>query len=144
MTDFLTALRAYLLAQKDVTDLCGRAVFVLAVPQEELTRESSTGVVGAHKIVVLLASGGEMKGSSSRTVTAAKVDVVCYGETDFDAAKLERAVAEALKSLNREVCEGVLLHNVTLASGPTQARDPEIFWPVMRRQAIVRADERSL
>jgi hypothetical protein len=138
VTDFLTALRVYLLGQKDVTDLCAKSIYVLAMPQEEITDQNP------HKIVVILASGGDMKGTTSRTITAAKVDVVCYGETDFDAATMERAVAESLKELNREVCEGVLLHNASLSSGPMQARDPVLNWPVMRRQAIVRADERSL
>jgi len=57
---------------------------------------------------------------------------------------MERPVAQALKDLNREVFGGVLLHNATVASGPVQARDPETFWPAMRRQAIVRHDEREV
>jgi len=135
VTDFLTALRSYLLGQQAVTDLCDRRIYVLAMPQAELE-------AGPHKVVVLLASGGEMK--SRRTITEARVDVVCYGETDFEAAAMERPVAEALKTLSRETYEGVLLHNATVASGPFQARDPETFWPAMRRQAILRADEREV
>jgi hypothetical protein len=135
MTDFLSALRAYLLAQKDVTDLCDKSIYVLAVPKEEIE-------LGAHEVVVLLASGGSL-GPVRRTITEARVDVVCFGETDFDAMQMDMAVSEALKKLSREYVDGVLLHNVTVATGPFQARDPETFWPCMRRQTIIRADERK-
>jgi hypothetical protein len=136
MTDFLSALRTYLLSQKDVTDLCGKSVYVLAIPREEVE-------LGAHKIVVLLSAGGKMS-PMRRTTTEARVDSVCFGETDFDAMQLDMVVAEALKQLNREYISGVLLHNASVASGPFQARDPDTFWPCMRRQAIIRADERKV
>ncbi len=136
MTDFLSALRTYLLAQKEVTDLCGKSVYVLAIPAEEIG-------LGAHEVVVLLASGGNL-GPASRAITQARMDVVCFGPTDFDAMQLDMAVAEALKQLRREYVGGVLLHNVTVATGPFQARDSELKWPCMRRQTVVRADERKV
>jgi hypothetical protein len=136
MTDFLSALRTYLLGQKDVTDLCGKSVYVLAMPSEEIE-------AGAHKVVVLLASGGRL-GATKRTTSEARMDTVCFGETDFEAMQLDMVVAEALKVLSREYVGGVLLHNATVASGPFQARDPDTFWPCMRRQAILRADERKV
>jgi len=136
VTDFLSALRSYLLGQKEVTDLCGKSVYVLAIPPEEIS-------LGAHKVVVLLASGGRL-GAMRRTITEARVDIVCFGETDFDAMQTDMAVAEAVKQMNRYHAGGVLLHNATVASGPYQARDPETFWPCMRRQAIIRSDERKV
>jgi hypothetical protein len=136
VTDFLTALRSYLLGQQAITDLCGRSIYVLAMPKEELE-------LGPHEVVVILASVGKL-GAMRRTITEARVDLVCFGATDLEAAILEMPVAEAMKSLNRELWEGVLLHNATVASGPFQARDPETFWPCMRRQAILRADERKV
>jgi len=136
VTDFLSALRTYLLGCKDVTDLCGRSVYVLAIPKEELE-------VGAHEVVVLLASGGGL-GKARRATTEARVDAVSFAATDFEAMQMDMAVAEALKALSREYVDGVLLHNVSVASGPFQARDPETGWPCMRRQAIVRADERMV
>lgn len=144
MTDFLSALRLYLLAQQTITDLCGSSIYVLAIPKEELDAvDATTGLAkGAHKIVVLISSGGELR--SRRTMTAARVDVVCYAETDFEAAKLERAVAQSCKDLCRETYANVLLHGATIAAGPFQARDPETFWPAMRRQIILRADEREV
>lgn len=135
MTDFMSALRVYLLGSKQVTDLCGTAIFVLSLPSEELKK-------GAHKCVVLMSSGGDF--NPRRAITEARVDIVCFGETDFEAAAMERPVAEAMKQLNRVVCANVLLHNATLASGPFQAKDPDTFWPAMRRQAILRADEREV
>lgn len=135
MTDFMSALRTYLLGDKAVTDLCGRSIYVLSLPAEEIG-------LGAHKCVVLLSSGGEVK--LLRSTIEARVDIVCFGETDFEAAAMERPVAEALKQLQREVSSGVLLHNATVATGPFQAKDPETFWPAMRRQIILRADEREV
>ena len=135
MTDFMSALRGYLLGCKEVTDLCESRIYVLSLPAEELKTT-------AHKCVVLMSSGGEL--NPRRSISEARVDVVCYGETDFEAAAMERPVAEALKGLNRVVYANVLLHNATVASGPYQARDPDTFWPCMRRQAILRADEREV
>lgn len=136
MTDFLSALRAFLLAQADVVALVSKSVYVLAMPKEELD-------LGPHKIVVLLSSGGKL-GGVGRTTAEARVDVVCYGETDYDAMQLDMVVAEAIKWMNREYIGGVLLHNASVAGGPFQARDPEIFWPCMRRQTVIRADERKV
>ena len=135
MTDFLSALRSYLLAQKAITDLCERRVYAMALPADEIKYMP-------RKAVVLVASGGEFRGS--RVTGRPRIDAVCYGETDFDAAKMERPVAQALKELQRETYNGVLLHNATVADGPFQARDPETFWPAMRRQAIIRVDEREV
>ena len=135
MTDFMSALRAYLLGIQAVTDLCGTSIYVLSLPKEGIA-------LGAHKCVVLLSSGGELK--LRRNTIEARVDVVCYGETDFEAAVMERPVAGALKQLQRMVCANVLLHNATVATGPFQAKDPDIFWPAMRRQIILRADEREV
>jgi hypothetical protein len=135
MTDFMSALRVYLLGIKTVTDICGTSIYVLSLPAEEIA-------LGAHKCVVLMSSGGEI--NSRRAVTEARVDIVCFGETDFEAALMERPVAEAMKQLSRVVCANVLLHNATVAAGPFQAKDPDTFWPAMRRQAILRADEREV
>jgi hypothetical protein len=135
MTDFMSALRQYLLGQQTVTDLCESRIYVLSLPSEELK-------TNAHKCVVLMSSGGEL--NPRRSISEARIDIVCYGETDFEAAVMERPVAEAMKQLKRVVCANVLLHNATVAAGPFQAKDPVTFWPCMRRQAILRADEREV
>jgi hypothetical protein len=137
MTDFMSALRSYLLAQDTVTNLCGQSIYVLMLPNSEITG------LKPHKCVVLLASGGTL-GKMRRSISENRIDVVCYGETDWDAAVMERPVSEALKQLARQVYNSTLLHGCTVASGPYQARDPETFWPCMRRQIILRADEREV
>jgi hypothetical protein len=150
MTDHLSALRNYLLGQQEVTDLCGRAIYVLAMPQAELVMPDPVTQLprGQHKVAVLLASGGAL-GRMRGTVTEARTDIVCFGETDWDAAQFENAVADAMKSLTRQtVLDGsggaVLLYGATVAQGPMQSRDPITFWPCMRRQYILRADERQI
>ena len=143
MTDFLSALRSYLLAQQAVTDLCDQRVFVLALPREEVEADVDGKSKMPRRCVVLIASGPDSP-NRRRLITEAKVDVVCYGATDFEAAEMERPVAQAFKDLHREIYGGVLLHNATVSAGPFQARDPETFWPAMRRSAIVRADEREV
>lgn len=133
MTDFLGAVRTYLLSQAEVTALCEQRVFVLALPPDEV--ESMP-----RSCVVLLASGQDSP-ATSRNRTVARIDVVCYGETDYAAAAMERPVAQALKDMRRTVVGSTLLHNATVSAGPFQARDPETGWPAMRRSATVRADE---
>jgi hypothetical protein len=149
MTDYLSALRNYLLSQQEVTDL-SRAIYVFAIPQGELVLpDPDTGLPrGQHKVAVILASGGPL-GKFRNTITEARTDIVCFGETDFEAVRFENAVANAMKSLARQtVPDGsggaVLLHGATVAPGAIQARDPITFWPCARRQYIVRADERQI
>lgn len=143
MTDHLSALRKYLLGKADVIALCEQRIFVMALPAEEIIKPGTTEALMPRKVVVILASGGDAN-PGMRPIARARTDFVCYGESDFEAARMERPVAEALKTLNRELIDGVLLHNATVAGGPFQARDPETFWPAMRRTAVVRFDEREV
>jgi len=146
MTDYLSALRGYLMAQAAVTNLFTDAsgavkipeIYVLGIPSDEAWIKAMP-----FKCVVLVPGGGPSNPGIGFT-TRANVEAVCYAESDFEAARLERAVSEALKTLSREVVGGVLLHNATLVGGPIQARDPETLWPAMRRQFSIRADEREI
>jgi len=140
MTDYLSALRGYLMAQASVTSLFAGIpdIYVLGIPSDEAWIKAMP-----VKCVVLVPTGGAQNPGIGYT-TRANVEAVCYGESDYEAYRLERAVSEALKTLNREVVGGVLLHNATLVGGPIQARDPETLWPAMRRQFSIRADEREI
>jgi hypothetical protein len=146
MTDYLTALRTYLLAQATVTNLFVDSngvvtvprIYVLGIPMDEAWVK-----LMPVKVVVLVPTGGSNNKGLGFT-TRANVEVTCFGETDYEAFVLERAVSEAIKTLSRETIGSVLLHNATLAGGPTQARDPETLWPAMRRQFTIRADEREI
>ncbi len=143
MMDFLSACRSYLLAQKPVTDLADQRVFVLALPRDEVEADAEGKSKMPRQCVVLLSSGPDSP-NRRRQIGEPKVEWVCYGATDLEAAAMERPVAQAFKDLNRELVGSVLLHNATIAAGPFQARDPETGWPAMRRSAIVRADEREV
>ena len=146
MTDILSALRGYLMGRADVTNLFVDAsgavkipeIYVLGIPSDEAWVKAMP-----IKCVVLVPAPGAANPGIGFT-TRANVEAVCYGESDFEAYRLERAVSESLKTLNREVVGGVLLHNATLVGGPIQARDPETLWPAMRRQFSIRADEREI
>jgi len=146
MTDFLSALRTYLLSQAAVlnmfVDSSGARtiaqVYVLGIPSSEDFVKAMP-----QKCIVLVPTGGPAQ-QGLRPVSNANVDAVCYGESDWEAARLERVVAESLKTLCREVVGAVLLHGCTLSGGPIQARDPETLWPAMRRQFTIRADEREI
>jgi hypothetical protein len=146
MTDYLSALRKYLLAQADVDSLCEGRVFVLALPAEQISRigvGNKQETLMPRKCVVVAAAGGD-DNPGLLPIGRARIQVVCYAESDFEAARMERPVAEALKTLNRETIDGVLLHNATVSGGPSQGRDPETFWPAMLRTAVVRYDEREV
>jgi hypothetical protein len=141
VTDYLSALRLYLMhdaAVMNVLDVTFGDVFVLGIP----SKEEFVKAMPLRCAVIVPVPSRSVKGIGF--TTRASCDIVCYGESDFQAAVLERAVSEALKMLSREVVGGVLLHNCTLAGGPTQARDPETLWPAMRRQFEIRADEREI
>lgn len=138
MTDYLSALRTYLLSQPRVTDLCDREVYVLSIPGSEDFVKSMP-----KKVVVLIpVAGDERMGLSP--ISHARVDSLCFGATDIEAFALSNAVSQALKDLDRKVFDGVLLHSVTISGGAAIARDPDKMWPAMRRPFTIRADERKV
>lgn len=126
--DHLSALRAYLLADPEVSALVATRVFAVELPQA--TIEAETDIEHPSKMVVLRPSGGAGREDRVR-IENSNLDVLCYGETDFEANLLRRTVADVLKNAIRVVQDNVLIHNISATGGPLFLKDPDSKWPVM-------------
>ena len=127
IVDVVAAVRSYLLGVPEVAGLVGTDVYGAELPR---------GLVDAmpRKVLVLRPSGGVTAGPGVRDYTALmqpRLDVLHYGETPYEALRLERAVRAALGTLDRVVAAQVLLHAAIPAGGPITFRDGETDWPLV-------------
>jgi len=136
MTDILTALVARIKADPTVNVLSAGRVYEAELPRSE------SGSMARKAAVVSLAGGYET--NMNLPISSPRMEVWSYGEDYYQASTLDRAIYDVLKSLNRVVSEGVLLHSVGISSGPTQYRDPVNGWPAMIRYITVLADDRDV
>lgn len=135
MTDIIAALRRFLLADVDIALLVDDRVFSAELPRSETKHMP-------RKAVVLRYSGG-MEANTFVPLARPRIDITAYGETYHEAGRVDRAVYSALKALDREVVDTVLLHGAALSGGPLMLRDPQTNWPYQWRSAVITADERN-
>lgn len=124
ITDSKAAVIAFLLADADVITQVADRVY-----GDELTRDESGNILG--KSVVVSPSGGSPPSYTQGTlpVEAQRLDLICYGETGFEAEAVRRAVFGALKDIDRTKIAGVLIHWANPAGGVATGRDPDTDWP---------------
>lgn len=119
-----------------ITTLTGGKVY-----GEEIAREE-VGNMPVKAIAVKNAGGFERNGTA--TTISRRFDIVCYGETKYEAGVLERAVYDALKAVERVAISGMLIHAATVSGGSVPFTDPDMGWPAMIRTTSVLADERTI
>lgn len=107
-----------------VAALAGARVFGLELPPTEAKAMP-------RKAIVLRASGGaSLAAGATVEHDSQRVDLMAYGETPFEAARLRRTAADAFKGLQRQVSAGTLIHWVEPAGGFATERDPDAAWPL--------------
>jgi hypothetical protein len=134
--DALAAMRTLLLADPAITDLCEIRVFAGELPQGEVKDMP-------RKCIVIVASGG-MERTATDPLIRPRFDLYAYAETYYEAGRVDRAIYDTLKTLQRQRVGDALLHSVALSGGPMQVRDPDNGWPIMWRSVSVTADEREI
>ncbi len=125
--DAVAALVAYLRADAEVAGLVMGRVCGAELPPQEAAQMP-------RKAVVVAASGGSSIGPGARSylpVGLMQVDVRCYGETQYEAMRVFRAVHGALKRLGRRPQGEALLHAAYEGAGPLQTREPDVGWPMV-------------
>jgi len=137
MTDILKALIVFLKADSDVTALAGERVYGNEIPPEEFEQRQP------HKLALIVQSGG-IERNRFLPIAEPRFDVWSFGETYYEAGKLDRAIYDALKALDRKTADNVLLHGIALSGGPFQVRDDRTNWPAKWRSITVSADERII
>ena len=85
-------------------------------------------------IVVTDTAGGiDPWGNSYVRAAGSRFDVRCYGETPYEAMRVQRAAAEALKHHRPGNYADVLLWSITPLTTPSVLRDPDASWPFVLR-----------
>ena len=135
MTDIIAAVRSYLLLDAVVPSLVDDRVYAGELPKGETPHMP-------RKAIVLRYAGG-IESNSFVPITRPRIDITSYGETYHEAGTVDRAVYDALKALDRQTVDGVLLHGVALSGGPVMLKDPQTSWPYQWRSITVTADERN-
>lgn len=133
--DFLEGLREILIDDTDVAALVSTRVFGIELPRSEANSQP-------RKAIVLSLAGG--LGSSSYIEHGQNtVDVLCYGETPFEAERVRRTVHPVLKQITRVIRAGVLIHSAIAVGGPITLRDRDTDWPISLETWQVSAAEVS-
>lgn len=123
--DLIAALIAVLKADPQVAALAATRVFGVELPGSE-------AAAMPRKCLVLQPSGGATLVEGSYVEhTAQRLDLFAYGETPYQASRLSRAAAIALKQVRRRVAAQTLIHWVDPAGGYLTGRDPDADWPVV-------------
>lgn len=132
--DILGAVRSLLLADSDLFSLTSGRIYALELPRSE-TRSMP------RKAIILSLAGGDAD-SSLNEIARIRVDLICLGETGFESDKVRRTAHAYLKQeALRKMYSDILIHNVTVASGPLFFRDPDTDWPNSVQSFMVTAAE---
>lgn len=136
MRDLMAALRTMVLADASISALVDDRVFVNMIPEAEI---EAADTFHPPKMLVLRQAGGFGK-ADFLAVDNETITVLCYGESDFEADRLRRAVYQRFVRLQREKHDDVLIHHINKAGGPIPSVEPELVWPVIAQSYTVLAD----
>lgn len=135
--DAMGALRSLLLADTDVTDLTSTRIYVNQIPEAVVESEDPRH---PSKMVVLRMAGGSGK-SDFLPTDDFNFDVLCYGESDFEADAVRRVIWTKFVYLTRETASnGVCFHHINPIGGPVSLVDPDIVWPAVSQGFTTKAD----
>jgi hypothetical protein len=133
----MTALRELLLAESSVTDLVGTRVYINRIPRDVIEQQDT---FHPAKMLVIRQAGGSGKSDTLPTEDSI-VNVLAYGESDYEAEKVRRAVWQFFTLLDRSKSStDVLFHHINPAGGAIPLVDPEIVWPAVAQAYAIKAD----
>lgn len=122
--DPIAAIRAFLLADPDVSGLVGARGYGGELPP------SSVAGMPLYTLLVRPAGGGLMGAGDYGLSTDTRVDLFCYGPTPRDGLYLWRAVRHAMRRMHRTLQTDVLLHWAKESGGPNTLREQDTEWPL--------------
>ena len=135
MTDIIAAVKSFLLLDAAVSPLVNDRVYAGELPKGQTPDMP-------RKAIVLRYAGG-IESNTFVPIARPRIDITSYGETYHEAGRVDRAAYAALKDLDRQTVDGVLLHGVAISGGPLMLKDPQTSWPYQWRSITVTADERN-
>jgi len=133
--DVLQAVINWLLAQSEVSTLVGTRIYGNRVPRGTIEAEDT---FHPQKMLVVRQAGGSAKSdllcTDDQTIT-----ILCYGESDFEADSVRRAVWEKFVNLSRVRQDTVLLYHINPTGGAVPLVDPDIVWPGVAQNFSLKA-----
>lgn len=140
--DIIGAIKDYLAADAGVAALAATRIYAMRLPAEAV--RAAADVFHPPKTLVVRASGAASASRMINPVTTLDIDTVCYGESDYEADRLRRAVWDAMRAMNRAVVSGVLLHGAEALTGAVPIVDADVDWPAIRQTYGVLAETRAM
>jgi len=134
--DLFKALRTMALATNEINGLVGSKIFVNAIPEDDIKKADTRQ---PPKMLVLRMGGGGAK-ADIMPIVDTTVIALSYGETEFEADAVRRAVEQRFTLLTREIHDSVLIHHINRTGGPIPSVEPDLVWPVIAQTFTVKAD----
>ena len=128
MANLYEAVLKVLKEPQEIFDLIGddvtreTRVFGFQVPKAEAIKMP-------RKCIVIRQSGSGGQNQSFVRFQKTLLDVLCYGETSYEAELLRLEVNRYLKDFRRRTSEGFLLHSFDLVNGPIPLPESQTEWP---------------
>ena len=134
--DPVVAVRAFLLGDADLAALIGTRVFAGILPRSEVEP------MPRKAVLIRKAGMGASAGNRSRIgISAPRLDVFAYGETPYEASRVDLAAYDALKQMephNEGVCR---LFDAVLTGGPIDLEEEDTGWSLVFRSYEIAAAE---
>jgi len=134
--DIVGAVAELLISDPVVGPMVEGRVYVGRIPHDVVAAEDT---FRPRKMVVVRHAGGGGEKRDSLKFELQRVDVLCYGETMYEADTVRRAIWSRFVRLSREWIGDVLIHYVNPAGGALASSDPDIVWPIIVQSFVVMA-----
>ena len=132
----MQALQSVCLATPEIFALVEDRVFVNEIPAKDV---EDADTHHPPKMLVLRQGGGGAK--ADRLPVVNRVIICnCYGETDYEAERVQLAVEQRFTFLEREIVDGVLIHHINPTGGPLPNVEPDLVWPIISQSYTTLAD----
>ncbi|MEZ5790505.1 MAG: DUF3168 domain-containing protein [Nitratireductor sp.] len=128
MSDPVSAIVAILKADSAVAALAETRIHGEELPQAVADAMPKKGVV-------IRSAGGFSPARGTLRHTGGRIDAICWGETPYEANRMNRAVFDCLKTVRRQRVAldagAMLIHWIEDASSPFSLRDQDTNWPAV-------------
>lgn len=136
MINQISALVDHFEAASTVTDLVGARVFGLELPASEADD------MPRKAVAVQVAGGvGPAGARDYAEIAYTRIDVFSYGETAFQAMRVQLATHDVMRRIQNTLVGTVLLYSASVDSGPRYLRDPDTDWPVVIESFVLMVNE---
>lgn len=137
MIDLLEAVIEILKADPGIVEIVSDRIFGESLPRDEIEH--------MPRPVVVVQSAGGLERTGTGTTINRRFDIWCWAASDYEAARLDGVVYDAVKAISRyTTIKGCLVHSAGLSGGPTFLNDPDTDWPAYVRSINVTADEQNV